>query len=723
MISKKEIQITYNRYHIIDKKKYIVQMITDSTVGEDEIRILLDQKKLLCKITSSQDTVIDRDTVQVDRNLETQWLIEVDLPQGYEHAGKLKVQLLQEKNWNTICAIDIRVLCRQQEQQYHQIAECEFQGDMCIVHGECALLQPVTVQTYTSAGDEIPAERTWLPRAEARCYYPEYGYIMYSDYQLRFACKDMDRIQIRVTAGDMHFEQLLSLKQKKREWSYRLAAEQSRLGKLKYYGYRFLQEAGDYTIAQWNRKLRRRLEERRYESNEYYMHYLQTQKITPEQRKKQEAYEFAYNPSFGLPEGESDYVILAPDGTVWEENLIYECKRLLNAQPDIDIVYTDSDQIAEDGRYTNPLFKPDYNPDLLRSENYIGEACVIRRSLYDKLRPLIEPVETDEIQGDQGSVLWELYLACMEERAVFGHIQKVLCHVPEHLITSLAIRHWTCDWTEQPLVSILIPNKDHIEELHTCITSLEGKSTYRNYEILIIENNSTEEQTFEYYKKLEQTSDHIRVLYYEGEFNYSRINNFGVQQARGEYLLLLNNDTEMIHPESIWELLSHAMRPGVGIVGARLYFPDNTIQHAGVIVGYGGVAGHAFLGFAKEAPGYQNRIRCIQDYSAVTAACMMIPRTVYDEVGGLSEEYKVAFNDIDFCLKVREAGYLVVYNPYAELYHYESKSRGCDTTDEKMLRYQQEVQLFTRRWRKILLEGDPYYNRNLSLDRKDFSVK
>lgn len=213
------------------------------------------------------------------------------------------------------------------------------------------------------------------------------------------------------------------------------------------------------------------------------------------------------------------------------------------------------------------------------------------------------------------------------------------------------------------------------------------------------------------------------MCYYKGNFNYSKINNFGVQYAKGEYLLLLNNDTEMINDDCIEELLGYCTRSDVGIVGARLYYEDDTIQHAGVVIGFGGIAGHCFVQQPRGNTGYCHRIICAQDYSAVTAACMMVKRSVFDEVGGLTEELAVAFNDIDFCMKVRQKGYLVVYNPYAELYHYESKSRGLEDTPEKLERFHKEIRTFETRWPEIMKNGDPYYNPNLSLETQDFSLK
>lgn len=276
-------------------------------------------------------------------------------------------------------------------------------------------------------------------------------------------------------------------------------------------------------------------------------------------------------------------------------------------------------------------------------------------------------------------------------------------------------------WQEQPLISIVIPNKDHIEDLKKCMDSIEEKSAYRNFEFVIVENNSTEEATFQYYKELEQR-ENVTVAYYDGHFNFSRINNFGVQYAKGEYLLLLNNDTEMIDGSCLEELLGYCMREDVGIVGAKLCYQDDTIQHAGVVIGFGGVAGHAFIESSRFDTGYMGRIMCAQDYSAVTAACMMTKKSVFHAAGGMTEALEVAFNDIDYCLKVRALGKLVVYNPYAELYHYESKSRGLEDTPEKVERFNREVAAFNERWEQVLEAGDPYYNPNLTLDRADFSL-
>ena len=275
----------------------------------------------------------------------------------------------------------------------------------------------------------------------------------------------------------------------------------------------------------------------------------------------------------------------------------------------------------------------------------------------------------------------------------------------------------------EPLVSILIPNKDHREDLKRCVDSIREKTTWPTWEILIIENNSTEEETFRYYEELEQ-DPRIRVISREGAFNYSAVNNLGAREAKGEQILLLNNDTEVISPDWIQEMLMFAQRQDVGAVGAKLYYPDGTIQHAGIGIGIKMLAGHYFRGFPGDSGGYSGRLRYAQDVSAVTAACMMIPRKVYEEMHGLDESFSVVFNDVDLCLRIRQAGYLIVWTPWAELTHYESKSRGPDEdTPEKKRFFVRETNRFLRKWWRVLDAGDPYYNVNLTRTREDFSLR
>jgi GT2 family glycosyltransferase len=285
------------------------------------------------------------------------------------------------------------------------------------------------------------------------------------------------------------------------------------------------------------------------------------------------------------------------------------------------------------------------------------------------------------------------------------------------------IYHSTFEIIGEPLVSVIIPNKDHSQDLDLCMRSIIEKSTYKNLEFIVVENNSTEEATFEYYEKIQKEFDFVHVVKWEKEFNYSAINNFGVTFAKGEYLLFLNNDTEIINPDSVTEMLGFCQRDDVGIVGVKLLYSDETIQHAGVVVGFGGIAGHTFIGLHKSESSYFNQAMCARNYSAVTAACMMSKRTVFDQAGGFSEDLAVAFNDIDYCMKVRSLGKLVVYAPYASFYHYESKSRGLEDTPEKVARFNREIQKFNEKWPDILRDGDPYYNPNLTLRKSNFALR
>lgn len=459
----------------------------------------------------------------------------------------------------------------------------------------------------------------------------------------------------------------------------------------------------------------------------------------------------AGNTNEALKMADGDFVVLTDHDDLLSPEALYQCAKAVQKEPQTDVIYSDEDKVDMSGKkFFEPHFKSDYNIDLLCTMNYICHLFVVRKDVMERAG-LFESCY-------DGAQDHDFILRCTEKAEHIVHIPKVLyhwrCHAqstsenPESKLYAFengckAVKahydrigipaeveqgpfygmyrtHYL--WKKQPLVSILIPNKDHVTDLKKCMDSIEEKSTYRNFEFIIVENNSTEEETFAYYKEIEKR-DNVRVLYYKEDFNYSRINNFGAKEANGEYVLLLNNDTEMIEPDSIKEMLDVCMRPDVGIVGAKLIFEDNTIQHAGVIIGFGGVAGHAFIGQDRDDNGYFSRIISVQDLSAVTAACLMVRRSVFDEVEGLNEEFKVAFNDIDFCLKVRKAGYLVVYNPYAQFYHYESKSRGQEDSADKVARFQQEIGLFGERWGELLEHGDPYYNPNLTLDKADFSLK
>ncbi len=446
-----------------------------------------------------------------------------------------------------------------------------------------------------------------------------------------------------------------------------------------------------------------------------------------------------------------DFVTFLDHDDILPPHALYEIISVLNDDPSIDVLYTDEDKVDMDGKkHFSPNFKPDFSIDLLCSVNYICHLFVVKKSIVDEAGGFRK-----EYDGAQD---YDFIFRCVEKAENIHHIPKVLYHWRSHMNStaenpesklyafeagiraisdhykrvgiSANVEHgirygvYRSIYTlkEKPLVSVIIPNMDHVTDLDVCLRSFLDRSTYDNLEVIIVENNSKKPSTFNYYKQIQQEFPQVKVVYWDREFNYSAINNFGVKCSAGEYLLLLNNDTEMINEDCVAELLGYCMRDDVGIVGAKLYYEDDTVQHAGVIVGLGGVAGHAFVGLPKEECGYMVRAWEAQDMSAVTAACMMVKRSCYEEVGGFNEKFKVAFNDVDFCLQVRETGKLVVYNPYAELYHYESKSRGLEDTPEKIRRFNGEIARFKKAWPDILKNGDPYYNKNLTLDRHDYSL-
>ncbi|MDO4519587.1 MAG: glycosyltransferase family 2 protein [Eubacteriales bacterium] len=446
-----------------------------------------------------------------------------------------------------------------------------------------------------------------------------------------------------------------------------------------------------------------------------------------------------------------DYIAFADHDDLLAPNAMYEIVKAVNNDREIEVLYSDEDKVSVGGKHMHHNMKPDFNIDLLTTVNYICHLFVVKKEMIDKvgmLRPEFDGAQdydfifrcveaTDKIHHIpmvlyhwrffEGSTAEnpqsKLYAFEAGRRAIAAHYERVGINAEVLDGEYLGLYRTKYIRSYDPLVSIIIPNKDHIEDLDRCIQSIEKKSTYKNIEYIIVENNSDQPETFEYYKKLEAENPKAHVVYWDGVFNYSAINNFGEKYAKGEFLLLLNNDVEVINEDWLEEMLGYCMREDVGIVGARLYYDDDTIQHAGVVIGFGGIAGHCFVQQKRGYTGYCHRIICAQDYSAVTAACLMVKKSVFEEVGGLTEELAVAFNDIDFCLKVRETGKLVVYNPYAELYHYESKSRGLEDTPEKVARFNREIATFEKRWPEILREGDPYYSPNLTLESQDFSLR
>ena len=544
----------------------------------------------------------------------------------------------------------------------------------------------------------------------------------------------------------------------------------------------------------------------------------------------------AENTNAAIRMATGDFIVLADHDDELEPQALYECVRAINAHPDVQVLYSDEDKVDfEDIYYFEPHFKTDFNPDLLRSVNYICHLFVARRSLLDAIaETAADGQKIYERSAYDGAQDYDLILRATEKAqameqarlasfanasdgnavtdpqrssvvastkagvddqtaatevdvepkesaqpalaaALDPHDQELLrqgrftsrniIHIP------MVLYHWRAHQAstaqhpeaklyafeagaravydhckriglpikkveqgitygfyhpiyenQQPLISVVIPNKDHSADLDKAITSLAA-GNYKNLEFIIVENNSDQAETWAYYETLPKRFPNVKVVKRDGPFNYSAINNYGVQFTHGQYLLFLNNDIEEIDPDSIDEMIGYVQREDVGICGARLLYPDEDIQHAGVIMGMGGIAGAAFVRTHDSDLSYMHRAKCIQDYSCVTAACLLTKRSLFDEVGGFTEKLAVAFNDVDYCMKVRALGKLVVYNPYAKFYHYESKSRGMEDTPEKLARFHSEILTFGTTWKDILRDGDPYYSPALTFRKANFALK
>ena len=468
----------------------------------------------------------------------------------------------------------------------------------------------------------------------------------------------------------------------------------------------------------------------------------------------EESLQISENTNSAIEIATGDFIAFADHDDELTPNALFECVKAINEKPQTLVIYTDEDKMSMDGhKFFQPHFKPDYNPDLLCTVNYICHLFVVSRKVIEKVGGLrsefdgaqdydfvlrcVEAVKDEEIchipkilyhwrcHEDSTAENPESKLYAFEagRRAVQAHYERTGIHAEVFKGEYLGLYRTKFIRDHDPLISIIIPNKDHIDDLKRCMESIEQKSTYKNYEYIIVENNSTDSATFEYYKKLEAENPKVRMVYWDGVFNYSAINNYGASFAKGEYLLLLNNDTEIINPDCLEELLGYCMRKDVGAVGARLYYEDDTIQHAGCVIGIGGIAGHMFVNMPANRTGYLHKASILQDMSAVTAACMMMKKAAFEEVGGFTEELSVAFNDVDLCLKVRETGRLIVYDPYVQLYHMESKTRGAEDSQEKVRRFQEEIEYIRCHWIDILKKGDPYYNKNFSLSKWNYSLR
>ena len=451
-----------------------------------------------------------------------------------------------------------------------------------------------------------------------------------------------------------------------------------------------------------------------------------------------------------------NYIALFDHDDVLHPSVLYEYMKVI-CEKDADYIYCDEATFHGNKTIDDMItlhFKPDYAPDNLCANNYICHFSAFKRTL-------LEGTELFRSEFD-GSQDHDMILRLTAKAKCVAHVPKLLYYWRSHagsVASDISAKSYAIEaakgavaahlreegWENfeitstkafetifrikyeikgNPRVSILIPNKDHLDDLKRCIASIVEKSSYDNYEIIVIENNSTTDEIFAYYEDLKKNPD-IRVVTYEGDFNYSAINNFGERYATGEYILLLNNDTQVITLDWIEELLMYAQREDVGAVGAKLYYEDKTIQHAGVVLGLGAhrTAGHTHYRVSSNNLGYMGRLCYAQDVMAVTGACLMMRKSLFEELGGLDEGFAVSLNDVDLCIRAWKSGHVNVFTPFAELYHFESVSRGLDDKGEKAKRYDRESAVFREKWKDLLEKGDPYYNPNFSLDRSDFALK
>ena len=463
-----------------------------------------------------------------------------------------------------------------------------------------------------------------------------------------------------------------------------------------------------------------------------------------------------------LEMAEGEFVAPFDHDDVLHPSVLYEYVKAINEQ-DADYLYCDETTFAGTNlnKFVTMHFKPDYAIDNLRANNYICHLSCFDRKLLEG-----EALYRSEYDGSQDH---DMILRLTDKAGKIVHVPKLLyywrCHpgstasnigakeyaiaaakgaVADHLrrhgyenfrITSTrafeTIFKITYEVKGNPLISIVIPTRDHEEDLRRCLTSIFDKSTYENYELVLVENGSTDPAVLKYYEELKSGPYGSRIKIVDATktqeegFNFAKLCNAGAEASEGEYILLLNNDTQVISVSWLEELLMYAQRPDVGAVGGKLYYPDKTIQHAGIVIGLGAhrVAGHVHYKQRRENLGYMGRLCYAQNISAVTSACLMVKKSIDDEAGGLDPAFAVSLNDVDLCLKIRQLGYLNVFTPFAELYHYESVSRGSDSDGEKAKRYEAEAAMFREKWKAVLEKGDPYYNPNFTLDRSDFSLK
>jgi GT2 family glycosyltransferase len=446
-----------------------------------------------------------------------------------------------------------------------------------------------------------------------------------------------------------------------------------------------------------------------------------------------------------------DFIVLLDHDDLLSADALYENAIVVNRRPEVDVIYSDEDKVDEVGRRSDPYFKPDWAPDTLLARNYISHLGVYRRDL-------IQAIGGFRV-GFEGSQDYDLVLRATEQTDRIAHIPRVLYHWRIHSQSSAGTRdqkNYALDAATRALtealerrgeparvihdevrlglytvryeitkpgkVSIIVPTRDHGDDVDRCFRSLFERSTYHDFEIILLDNGSADPESLRVFGKwLALEPERVKLVEHNVPFNFSEINNFAVSRSSGEYLLFLNNDTEIITEDWLEAMIEQAQRPSIGAVGAKLLYADKTVQHAGVIIGLGGVAGHSHKYFPADDPGYFYTLQTVNNFSAVTAACLMVRRDVFEQVGGFDEGLAIAFNDVDLCLRIRDAGYRNIYLPHVNLYHHESKSRGAENTPEKMARFLGEQQVMRERWKTDSLP-DPYYNINLVRDTENYEI-
>lgn len=469
------------------------------------------------------------------------------------------------------------------------------------------------------------------------------------------------------------------------------------------------------------------------------------------QRKSNGHISAASNSALAVATG--DYVALLDHDDLLSQDALLKVAAAINQHPNTLLLYSDEDKIDEQGKRYDPHFKPGWNPDLLLSQNYISHLGVYQRQRMISIGGFREGLEgsqdhdlvlrfTDGLSTEHIVHIPEVLYhwravagstALNSNEKSYAHkagLEALQQHVskqhPGASVSSTAGDYYRVVWplpSPAPLVSLLVPTRDGMDILAPCVNAILEKTDYRHFELIILDNQSSCPRTLEYMQQVSERDERVRVLRWDHPFNYSAINNFGASQAKGSIIGLINNDVEPINTGWLGEMVSQACRPEIGCVGAKLYYPNGSLQHAGVILGIGGVAGHSHKYFNGNAQGYLSRLQLVQNLSAVTAACLLVRKDIFEQVGGLNEEHlKVAFNDVDFCLKVREAGYRNLWTPFAELYHHESVSRGTEDNPEKQARFQAEIAYMRQAWGPQL-DNDPAYNPNLTLAYEDFSLR